>query len=87
MFSLHDPIDEEIREELKAHDDYTAALLARRGVTTSEEAEAFLSPSYDAHIGDPLLILRKLLMSKNELQCGVIMTVTVYQEASYFTIF
>jgi single-stranded-DNA-specific exonuclease len=57
MFSLHDPIDDETREALKEHDDYTAALLARRGIKTREEAEAFLSPSYDAHIGDPLLIL------------------------------
>ncbi len=57
MFSLHEPIDPKVREALKEHDDYTAALLARRGITTAEEAEAFLSPSYDAHIGDPLGIL------------------------------
>lgn len=57
MFALHDPIDDEVREALKAYDDVTAALLARRGITTLEEAEAFLSPSYDDHIGDPLTIL------------------------------
>lgn len=57
MFSLHDPIDQSIRESLSDHDDYTAALLARRGITTSEAAEAFLSPSYDEHVGDPLRIL------------------------------
>lgn len=57
MFTLHDPIDPDTREALKEHDDYTAALLARRGITTPEDAEAFLSPSYDAHIGDPLKIL------------------------------
>jgi single-stranded-DNA-specific exonuclease len=57
MFSLYDPIDETIREALKEHDDYTAALLARRGVTTPEDAQAFLSPSYDDHIGDPFTIL------------------------------
>lgn len=57
MFSLHDPLDTETREALKAHDDLTAALLSRRGIRTPEEAEAFLAPSYDTHIGDPLGIL------------------------------
>lgn len=57
MFSLFEPIDPQVREALSAHDDFTASLLARRGIRTSEEAEAFLSPSYDAHIGDPLQIL------------------------------
>ncbi|MBA3789438.1 single-stranded-DNA-specific exonuclease RecJ [Patescibacteria group bacterium] len=56
MFSLHDPLDEALRTELHRYDDLTAALLARRGVMTSKEAEAFLAPSYDQHLGDPLLI-------------------------------
>ncbi|MDB5237583.1 MAG: recJ [Parcubacteria group bacterium] len=56
MFSFHEPLDEATREALSAHDDFTAGLLARRGVTTAEDAEAFLSPNYDTHIGDPLLI-------------------------------
>jgi len=57
MFSLHKPLDTETRNALAAHDDLTAALLSRRGIRTHEEAEAFLSPSYDKHIGDPLEIL------------------------------
>jgi hypothetical protein len=57
MLSFHEPLDKETRDALSAYDDLTAGLLARRGVTTKEDAEAFLSPSYDAHIGDPLLIL------------------------------
>lgn len=57
MFSLFEPIDPHVREALKAHDDFTASLLARRGIKTPEEADAFLSPSYDAHIGDPLIML------------------------------
>ena len=57
MFKLFDPTPEDVRESLSAHDDYTAALLARRGIATAKEAEAFLSPSYDDHIGDPFLIL------------------------------
>lgn len=57
MLSFHAPIDAGVRDALKAYDDLTAELLSRRGITTKEEAEAFLSPSYDAHIGDPLLML------------------------------
>jgi single-stranded-DNA-specific exonuclease len=56
MFRLHDPIDSAVREELREHDDLTAALLARRGIATKEQADAFLSPDYEAHINDPLRI-------------------------------
>lgn len=56
MFALHDPIDEKIREELSAYDDFTAALLARRGIMNKEAAEHFLNPSYDEHLHDPLLM-------------------------------
>ncbi len=56
-FLLHDPIDETVRKALEAYDDMTASLLARRGVTTLAEAEAFLSPSYDEHIHDPMLMI------------------------------
>ncbi|MEK7601925.1 MAG: single-stranded-DNA-specific exonuclease RecJ [Patescibacteria group bacterium] len=57
MYPLHDALTDELRQELKAHDDFTAGLLARRGIRTGAEAETFLSPSYEAHIHDPLLIL------------------------------
>ena len=57
MFPLHDPLDDTLREELVAHDDLTAALLARRGITTKEEAEQFLNPSYDEHLHDPFLMV------------------------------
>ncbi len=56
MISLPDPIDDVVRASLSAYDDLTAGLLARRGITTREAAEAFLSPSYESHIGDPLLM-------------------------------
>ena len=56
MFPLHDPLDEILREELAGYDDLTAALLARRGVLTKEDAEKFLNPSYDEHLHDPLLM-------------------------------
>ena len=57
MFPLYDPLDEKIREELAEHDDLTAALLARRGIVTKEDAEKFLNPSYDLHLHDPLLMV------------------------------
>src|ERR1035437_5537966 len=57
MFPLHDPLTAILREELSAYDDLTAALLARRGVITKEDAERFLNPSYDLHLHDPLLMV------------------------------
>ncbi|MDO8231821.1 MAG: single-stranded-DNA-specific exonuclease RecJ [bacterium] len=57
MFPLHDPLNEELRKELSAHDDLTAALLARRGISKKEDAEKFLNPSYDLHLYDPLLMI------------------------------
>lgn len=56
MFSLHDPVPADTRKELAAHDDLTTALLVRRGITTKEAADAFLHPSYDEHLHDPLLM-------------------------------
>ncbi|MDE1919231.1 MAG: single-stranded-DNA-specific exonuclease RecJ [Patescibacteria group bacterium] len=57
MFPLHDPLHETVREELSFYDDLTAALLARRGVLSREEAEKFLNPSYDLHLHDPFLMV------------------------------
>ncbi|HUY62267.1 MAG TPA: single-stranded-DNA-specific exonuclease RecJ [Candidatus Paceibacterota bacterium] len=56
MFPLHEPLDELLRAELSAYDDFSAALLARRGIATREEAARFLNPSYDEHLHDPLLM-------------------------------
>lgn len=57
MFPLFELVDDSVRAELKEYDDLTAALLSRRGITNAKEARAFLSPSYDDHIGDPFLML------------------------------
>ena len=54
MFPLHEPLEDAVRDELAAYDDLTAALLARRGARTKADAEAFLDPSYDHHLHDPL---------------------------------
>ncbi|NNM83598.1 single-stranded-DNA-specific exonuclease RecJ [Candidatus Parcubacteria bacterium] len=56
MFPLHEPLTDGLREELAAYDDLTAALLARRGIVTKGAADAFLNPSYDLHLHDPLLM-------------------------------
>lgn len=57
MFPLHDALDDAVRAELSAYDDLIAGLLARRGITTRDAAEAFLSPSYEEHIHDPMQLL------------------------------
>lgn len=57
MFTLHDPLTDALREELSAHDDLTATLLARRGIVTKEDAEKFLNPSYNNHLHDPFLMI------------------------------
>lgn len=57
MFELHDSPAGAVREELREYDDLIASLLVRRNVKNKEEAEAFLSPSYDLHVSDPFEIL------------------------------
>lgn len=56
MFPLHDPLTETLRTELALYDDLISALLVRRGITTKEDAEVFLNPSYDRHLHDPFLM-------------------------------
>lgn len=56
MFPLHDSLSDGLRTELNHLDDLTAALLARRGITTRDAAEQFLKPSYDLHVHDPFLM-------------------------------
>lgn len=56
MVRVHEPIEEQTRDELREYDDLIAGLLARRGIVTAEEALRFLKPSYDDHIEDPFSI-------------------------------
>lgn len=56
MLALHELTDETVRAELSAYDDFMAGLLFRRNIKTKEEAIAFLSPSYEAHVHDPMLL-------------------------------
>ena len=57
MTPFPEAIPESVRAALSQYDDFTAGLLARRGIITPEDAAAFLAPSYDDHIGDPMQIL------------------------------
>lgn len=56
MFPLHEPLGDTERQELSGHDELTAALLSRRGISKKEDADIFLNPSYDTHLHDPLLM-------------------------------
>ncbi len=56
MPEFHEPLDADVRAALSDYDDLTAALLARRGITTREQSAVFLDPSYDEHIHNPLLL-------------------------------
>ena len=56
MFSLREPLPEDVRRTLVEYDDLSALLLHGRGVTSSEAADMFLNPSYDEHIHDPMLL-------------------------------
>lgn len=54
MVALHEPLTDEVRSALIEHNELVAGLLARRGITTKEMADAFLTPSYDEHLHNPL---------------------------------
>lgn len=56
MFPLYGPLPEEARKELSSYDDLIAALLDRRDIRSAADAEAYLNPSYETHIHDPLLM-------------------------------
>lgn len=41
---------------MDSYSDIVQTLLRKRGITTHEEADAFLNPSYDLHVHDPFLM-------------------------------
>lgn len=49
-------LDEKERRNLDKFDDILSHLLFHRGIKTNEHAQAFLEPSYENHIHDPLLL-------------------------------
>lgn len=50
------PLSEAVTKELGSYPELLQGLLARRGITTQQEAEAFLHPDYIEHMHDPFLI-------------------------------
>lgn len=54
---LKDQLHDEARTSLSAYNDIEAHLLFHRGVTTNEQAEAFLNPKYDLHSYSPELLV------------------------------
>jgi single-stranded-DNA-specific exonuclease len=49
-------VSPEVRIELGIYSELLQQLLSRRGVTTANDAAAFLNPSYEDHLHDPFLL-------------------------------
>jgi single-stranded-DNA-specific exonuclease len=47
---------ESVQKQLEAYSPFLQQLLSQRGVTTAQDAHAFLNPSYDDHLHDPFLL-------------------------------
>lgn len=56
MVSLFAALDDSLRHEFAAFDDFMAGLLVHRGLRSAAEARAFLEPSYEEHLHDPMLM-------------------------------
>lgn len=55
-YAVHSPIPEDVSKELAHLNELIAKLLFLRGITSKQEAEAFLNPSYERHLHDPFLL-------------------------------
>ncbi|MES2470988.1 MAG: single-stranded-DNA-specific exonuclease RecJ [Patescibacteria group bacterium] len=55
-YTLHKPLDLEVEKLLSNHDPVVRRLLYNRGITTAEEASAFITPQYDTGSHDPYLL-------------------------------
>ena len=55
-YSVREDISKELDEEFAEFPELARRLLAYRGITTRDEAEAFLSPNYEAALHDPFLM-------------------------------
>lgn len=56
IFETRPAISEEVEANLSPYDSWLRRLLFARGVTTAEQAQVFLEPSYDDHLHDPFLL-------------------------------
>lgn len=55
-YTIRPSIPASVAEELNFLNSFTQKLLHHRGISTRAEAEAFLNPSYEAHLHDPYLL-------------------------------
>lgn len=55
-YRVHDTITEQSKEALHNYDALTQQLLFRRGIENQVQAEAFLNPSYNDDLHDPMLL-------------------------------
>lgn len=55
-YKIKQNIDGEVRNEFQEYSDILSHLLFHRGIKTKDEAEVFLSPSYDKGVYDPYLL-------------------------------
>jgi len=55
-YQIREPLPAEISDELSAYPELTRALLFARGITSAQEADAFLNPSYERDFHDPFLL-------------------------------
>jgi len=56
QYTVRESLSKEVRDEFTSHSDIVAHLLHHRGIKGKEEAEAFLSPDYEAGVHDPFLM-------------------------------
>ncbi len=55
-YRFAEPIAPQVATALEVHSPLLQQMLFTRGIETSEQAHAFLNPSYDEHLHDPLLL-------------------------------
>ena len=55
-YTLRDTYADEDRKELEMYPEFLQELLINKGITTKEEADTYLNPSYDEHLHDPFLM-------------------------------
>lgn len=56
IFETRPAITSEAESDLSSFEPWLRQLLFHRGITTAEQAEIFLNPSYDNHLHDPFLL-------------------------------
>lgn len=55
-YVVREPLPQEAQENLKLYPEFLRKLLFYRGISSSDEAQAFLNPNYETHLHDPYLM-------------------------------